>query len=146
MSCCLLDLCAAGGWAGCVASWRCWAGEHAGFAGRCLLCGAELTGVGLQLLPATSSCKLQDAGSRVLASHPLPTPPCLPACPAHTCRPGLLPQFFLTIGTIFLGAYVAVKVFGVDVAGITGSGNYGGSGGGGSSGRGSGASRPSERG
>ncbi|PRW33572.1 F-box LRR-repeat 21 isoform A [Chlorella sorokiniana] len=51
-------------------------------------------------------------------------------------------SFFLTIGTIFLGAYVAVKVFGVDVAGITGSGSYGG-GGGGSSGRGSGASRPS---
>ncbi|KAL4435436.1 hypothetical protein ABPG77_006198 [Micractinium sp. CCAP 211/92] len=30
-------------------------------------------------------------------------------------------SFFLTLGSIILGAYVAVKVFGVDVAGVTGS-------------------------
>ncbi|KAL4856997.1 hypothetical protein ACK3TF_002687 [Chlorella vulgaris] len=36
--------------------------------------------------------------------------------------------FFLTLGTIFLGAYVAVKVFGVDVSGITSGAGIGGSG------------------
>lgn len=32
-------------------------------------------------------------------------------------------QFFLTLGTIILGAYVAVKVFGMDVAGIAAVGS-----------------------
>ncbi|KAI3425207.1 hypothetical protein D9Q98_008975 [Chlorella vulgaris] len=36
--------------------------------------------------------------------------------------------FFLTLGTIFLGAYVAVKVFGVDVSGITSGAGIGGTG------------------
>ena len=79
------------------------------------------------------------ADARLLFSHALALTP--HRLPAPSTPP---PQFFLTIGTIFLGAYVAVKVFGVDVAGITGSGSYGGGSSGGSSGRSGGSSRPSE--
>ena len=39
-------------------------------------------------------------------------------------------QFFLTLGSIVLGAYVAVKVFGIDVPGVTSSGPGAGSSGG----------------
>lgn len=37
-----------------------------------------------------------------------------PLCTSPACR---TPQFFLTIGTVVFGAYVAVRVFGLDVTG-----------------------------
>ncbi|KAL4419811.1 hypothetical protein ABPG75_006909 [Micractinium tetrahymenae] len=53
-------------------------------------------------------------------------------------------SFFLTLGSIILGAYVAVKVFGLDVAGVTSSmgGGDPGRGGGGARGGGGGGGRP----
>ena len=63
--------------------------------------------------------------TRPHAAHPAAHPATgLPAAPA--------PQFFLTVGTLILGAYVAVRVFGLDVPGISGSSDGGGGGGGGS--------------
>lgn len=78
-----------------------------------------------------------------------PRPPRAPSPPhsgpaTHTDTPRLALQFFLTLGSIILGAYVAVKVFGLDVAGVAGSiggGDSGRAGGGGGSG-----GRPRERG
>lgn len=54
-------------------------------------------------------------------AQPLPLPNLLPLL----SLPFPAGQFFLTLGTIVLGAYVAVRVFGVDVAGVTGIGGGG---------------------
>ena len=66
---------------------------------------------------------LRGATRRACSSKlPLPParPPCSPALPMPPCPLAPL-QFFLTLGSIVLGAYVAVRVFGLDVAGISGS-------------------------